>query len=223
MQTEEKLSFKERLADFVQKKQRLFFIATMVCAVALIGIIVGVIIHNAFVNKAFITLDAYTSRYEALRFDITDPEQEAAVTTLLDEITAFAKSHIGYAGARAYTIIATMQADRKNWADAESAWMAAAQAAGSKTYLKPVALYNAAVAAEEQNKPEQAIDLYTQILSYAHSFPAVARAAFAVGRLNEARNNTDAAIQAYQNIIENYTNETVWVNLAHNRLIALGQ
>lgn len=223
MQTEEKLSFREKLTDFLQKKRKLFFIGIITLVVALIGVVTGVIIHNALTNKAFVTLDAYTTRYEELRFDITDPEKEADVNALINEITIFVKSHSGYVGARAYSIIANIHTDRKSWADAESAWIASAQAAGAKSYFTPIALYNAAVAAEEQSNADRAIDLYTQSLSYSSSFPAAARAGFALGRLNEARNNTDAAIQAYQNLVDNYSGESVWVNLAHNRLIALGK
>lgn len=223
MQTEENLSFKEKVAGFLQKKQKVFFICVITAAVVLIGFIVGVNIGNVLTNKAFTTLDTYNTRYEALRFDITDPEKEAEVSALIDDINGFAKSHSDYAGARAYNIVANIHADLKNWALAESSWIASAKAAGAKSYFTPLALYNAAVAAEEQGNTERAIDLYKQSLLYSSSFPAAARATFALGRLNEAISNTQEAIQAYQNLIENYANESVWVNLAHNRIIALGR
>jgi hypothetical protein len=52
-------------------------------------------------------------------------------------------------------------------------------------------------------------------------FPAAAHAQFAIGRLEESRGNTDAALGAYRKLIENWPEESDWVNLAHSRVISL--
>jgi tetratricopeptide (TPR) repeat protein len=84
-----------------------------------------------------------------------------------------------------------------------------------------VSLFNAAAAAEEQGNLEAAIELYRQTLNYADIFPAAPRAQFAVGRLWEAQQNKEAAIEAYRGLIDKWPAETVWTGLANSRIIAL--
>jgi tetratricopeptide (TPR) repeat protein len=110
--------------------------------------------------------------------------------------------------------------DQKNWVAAEEKWLKAAEAA-PKSYLAPIAVYNAAVAAEEQGNVESAIAFYSRAAGFGDSFPAAARAQFSVGRLEESRNNKDSAVEAYRNLLAKWPNEPVWPNLAQNRLLVL--
>ncbi|MDR0877721.1 MAG: tetratricopeptide repeat protein, partial [Treponema sp.] len=127
----------------------------------------------------------------------------------------------GYSSGRAWSIIAGIYADKKDWAEAETAWTNAA-VASAKTYLAPVSFFNAAAAAEEQGKTPEAIELYTKSLAQNTGFPAAARAQFSVGRLEESQNNPEAALTAYQAVVSGWPNDGVWTNLAHSRIIVLG-
>jgi tetratricopeptide (TPR) repeat protein len=138
----------------------------------------------------------------------------------LAEITEFENHNSGLAAARAYSISANIYTDQKNWRLAEEKWLKAAEAA-PKSYLAPIAIYNAAVAAEEQENIETAIAYYSRAAGYGDSFPASARAQFSVGRLEESRSNRDSAIAAYRNLLAKWPNEPVWPNLAQNRLLVL--
>jgi tetratricopeptide (TPR) repeat protein len=146
--------------------------------------------------------------------------QQMALFSLLDELQAFQRSNSGYAAARAYAISASIYTDQANWISAENAWLNAAKAA-AKTYFAPVAYFNAAVAAEEQNNITRAIELYTKALEFSDIFPAAPRAQFSIGRLYETQANLVDALFAYQILVNNWPGDQVWVSLANSRILFL--
>ncbi|MDR3171831.1 MAG: tetratricopeptide repeat protein [Treponema sp.] len=210
----------DKINNFIQKNRRSLITGMISLAVLLVGCIVGLSIRDALQSKAISQVEDFTRRYEVLRIDLNDPAKETDATALVDELSAFASKHSGYAGARSYTMLASIYADKKNWEAAEQAWTNAARV-GTKTYLAPVSLFNAAVAAEEQGNISGAIALYGESVALGNVFPAAPRAQFAIGRLQEAQNNKEAAIEAYRAIINNWPNDTAWTNLAQNRIISL--
>jgi tetratricopeptide (TPR) repeat protein len=210
----------EMLAGFIQKNRRRIIVGFVTLAVLVGGVIGGYSIRDHIRTRGISQVEVFNERYEALRFDINESAKAEEITALLAELETFAAKQSGYPGARAYIIIANIRGDQKNWTEAEQAWTRAANK-GTNTYLAPVALFNAAVAAEEQGNLENAIDLYRQTIDYADMFPAAARALFSVGRLWEARQDKDAAISAYQELIDKWPGETAWTSLANSRIIAL--
>jgi tetratricopeptide (TPR) repeat protein len=140
----------------------------------------------------------------------------------LEELGGFAKKNSGLAAAKAYSLSATIYDSQKKWELAEKAWAGAA-AAAKKSYLAPAALYNAAVAAEEQGNDESAIGYYKKALEFGNSFIGAARAQFSVGRLEESKNNRDAALEAYRNLVSKWPSDPIWANLAHSRIIKLSE
>ena len=52
-------------------------------------------------------------------------------------------------------------------------------------------------------------------------FPEAPHAQFAVGRLNEALNNRQGAIEAYRLVLANWPDVSIWASLARSRIIAL--
>ena len=215
----------DRINEFIQKHRKPIFITAVAVFLVLIICIVFISLLDVFREKAIVTVENLNSRYEVLRPEITgeesesDPENDALIAQLLEELESFAnKSLFGYARGRAWLIVGVMYSDMKDWEQAEKAWLAAAKAAG-KTHLVPVAYFNAGAAAEEQGKPEDAISCYAKCLSA--DFPASTRAQFAIGRLWESLNDDTAALEAYRSVISGWPHDSVWVNLAHSRIIAL--
>jgi tetratricopeptide (TPR) repeat protein len=213
----------DAIAGFIQKNRRIIIPVIIAALCVLVGLIAGFAIRDALEARAISQVEAFDERYETLRFDIADPARGEEVQTLLDDLEAFAKSPLrqGYPAARAYSMAASIQADLKKWTEAKEAWTAAARR-GAKTYLGPISLFNAAVAAEEEGSLEEAIGYYTEITgSYKSAFPSAARAQFSIGRLREEQQNRTAALEAYRAVIDNWPSETVWTNLANSKIIAL--
>jgi tetratricopeptide (TPR) repeat protein len=216
----ETVSFSDALVEFIRKNRKALIVTAIACAAILAGIAAGFGIRENMVSRNISQAEALVERYEELRFDINESEREADVQALLDDLDALAVKSGGFAGARSYSLIANIHADRKNWAEAEKAWVLAARK-GAKGYLAPVSWFNAAVAAEESGNVESAIAHYNEAIAFADSFPGASKAQFAVGRLEEGRGNREAALEAYRVLVERWPFDTIWANLANSRIIAL--
>jgi tetratricopeptide (TPR) repeat protein len=216
----ETVSFSDALVEFIRKNRKALIVAAIACAVILAGIAAGFSVRENMLSRGISRVEALAEQYEELRFDINESEKEADVQALLDDLNALASKSGGFAGVRSYFLIAGIHADRKNWAEAEKAWVLAAQK-GVKGYLAPVSWFNAAVAAEEAGDVESAIAHYNEAIAFADSFPGASKAQFAIGRLEEGRGNREAALEAYRVLIERWPFDTIWINLANSRLIAL--
>jgi tetratricopeptide (TPR) repeat protein len=221
MENSEKLSVAERINEFTQKNRKSIFISLGAIAALLIITAAVFSLTDLFRKKAISRAEEFNRRYEELRFSISEESSAEDVNALLEELISFAGRNSGYAGGRAWSIIAAIYADKKEWDESEKAWNSAARVA-AKTYLAPVAYFNAGVAAEEQGKPGEAITFYTRSVNHTEGgFPGAARAQFSIGRLQESLNDTAAALEAYRAVISGWPGDAVWTSLAHSRIIAL--
>jgi tetratricopeptide (TPR) repeat protein len=216
----ETVNINEAVNTFVQKNRKAIFVIAGFIVLAAAVFIAAVGITEVVRKKAIARVEELNRRYEALRFDINEESKEADVAELLQDLNGFAEKTSGYAGGRAWSIIGSIHADKKAWAEAENAYTHAAKAA-AKTYLAPVSYFNAAAAAEEQENFAAAIDLYTRCVANSAVFPAAARAQFAIGRLQEALENREAALEAYHGLVSGWPSDAVWTNLAWSRIIFL--
>ena len=222
---EGELTITQKLNEFMQKNRRKIFLGFLAIIVLLVGFIVTITVRDKMQSKALTRIDAFNSRYEELKPFIAGEDFEAAsrqadITALLDELAVFADKSFGFAAARAYCMSADIYWEQKKWAEAETAWLAAAKSAG-KSYLAPVSFFNAAVAADEQGNTDSAVTLYLRALNYGDGFPGAVRAQFSVGRLEESRGNKEAALQAYRNLVSKWPDDPIWANLAQSRIMVL--
>jgi tetratricopeptide (TPR) repeat protein len=214
-------SINEEINEFVQRNRKPIFVIIGLLLLSLVLFIVALSVTDVLRGKAISAVEDFNSRYEALRPDISEDYSAVDVEELLADIESFAgKTFYGYAGGKAYSIAGNIHSDRNEWQESEIAWAAAAKAA-KKTYLAPLAYFNAGAAAEEQGKTEEAIGYYASSLVYAADFPAAPRAQFAIGRLRESQGDNAAAIEAYRAVISGWTYDRVWASFAHSRIIAL--
>ncbi|MDR1868327.1 MAG: tetratricopeptide repeat protein [Treponema sp.] len=213
----EEVNVNEKINEFIQKNRKALLIILITGIVVIIGFVATVNIRDSLRSRAIEEVEAYERRFDSLR---VDTEKEAKREALLAEINNFAQSHAGYAGTRASLLSASMYADQKKWAEAQAAWETASQKAG-QSYLVAVALFNAAVAAEEQEDNEKALDLYTRSVAHPGGFPGASRAQFAIGRLYEMRSDREAALRTYRELVARWPNDSVWAPLAQNRIIFL--
>jgi tetratricopeptide (TPR) repeat protein len=214
-----------RLLDIIQKNRKRLFIVLVAAVVTLAGFIIGFSIRDKVRSNAIGQVVAFEQRYNALRYflsggDAESLEKISGIVVLLEEITGFQKGNSGIALARSYYLSGDIYADQGRWSEAETAWSEAARLA-KKTYLAPLSLFNAAVAAEEMGNTQDAIDFYTSALTSGDSFPAAAKAQFSVGRLEETRGNTAGAVAAYRTLLSKWPGDPYWANLAQSRLVVL--
>jgi tetratricopeptide (TPR) repeat protein len=215
-------SIGDGINEFVQKHRKSLFVLAGAILLVLILCIAALSVMDMLRARAISAVEEFGSRYETLRPSIAEEDSSDDVAKLVAEIEAFAKkkSTIGYAGGKAWSLAGNIYSEKKDWAAAETAWVSAAET-GKKTYLAPLAFFNAGAAAEEQGKTEKAIEYYTNSLASSIDFPDAPRAQFAIGRLREALHETETALEAYRAVISGWPYDRVWINLAHSRIIAL--
>ena len=206
--------------EFIQRHRKPIFISAGAILLSLIVFIAAISIMDMLRGQAISVVEEFGSRYEALLPSITEEYSAVDVEQLLAEIEAFARRNSGYAGGKAWSIMGSIYREKEDWPAAEAAWTSAASAA-KKTYLVPIAFFNAAAAAEERGKTEEAIGYYSSCLAAAADFSGAPRAQFAIGRLRESLGDTGAAIEAYRAVISDWPYDSVWSSLAHSRIIAL--
>ncbi|MDR0456054.1 MAG: tetratricopeptide repeat protein [Treponema sp.] len=228
----EKSAVGDGINEFIQKHRRPIFVSAAAALLLLVLCIAALSVMDILRARAISAVEEFGSRYEELRPSISEEYSANDVAELLAELEDFAKknsgniigavmgSSAGYAGGKAWSIIGSIYSEQKNWASAEAAWASSAQAA-KKTYLAPLAFFNAGAAAEEQGKTQEAIEYYTGSLASSADFPDAPRAQFAIGRLRESLHENAAAIEAYRAVISGWPYDRVWTSLAHNRIIAL--
>jgi tetratricopeptide (TPR) repeat protein len=216
----EEINLGDKINNFIQKNRKGIFICLGAAVLLVAGFIGSLAIRNMIREKALSQVEEYSRRYEELRFDIAEASRAEDVAALLAELGSFAAKKSGYPGARAWALVAGIHSDKKEWAESRQAWTNVAKAA-AKTYLEPVAFFNAARAAEEQGDVEAAISLYSECLARSDSFPQAAGAQFSIGRLEESRNNQEAALEAYRTVVSKWPANELWTSLAQTRLVVL--
>jgi tetratricopeptide (TPR) repeat protein len=210
----------EKLIEFIEKYRKVILVSIGVLAVAFIGLVIFISLNDVFQKKSIAEVEELSTRFEELRFSLDDNSKAADIDKLLTDLDIFAKNKNGYAGSRAWSIIAQIYSSRKDWQKSKDAWLSAAKT-GNKTYLAPISLFNAAVAAEEQNNLDEAIELLEKCISHPFEFPAAPRAQFAIGRLYEKQNNYAAAIEAYRTVLADWQDVPLWQHLARSRISAI--
>jgi len=148
---------------------------------------------------------------------------EGEIAELFADLRTFASRNSGYAGGRAWSMLGSLYGRMGEWAEAEAAWLAASGAT-RRFYMSPIALFNAAAAAEEQGgreNLERAMYHYAASISAPAGFFAAPRAQFSIGRILETLGDYPAAIQAYRDVIFGWPHDERWTNFAHSRIIAL--
>ncbi len=218
--TAEKTGLNERINDFVQKNRTPIFVSLGLIVLVIAGFIISISIIDAVRKNAISAVEELSERYDTLRPFVAEDPVNADLETLVNDLETFAKKTNGYSGGRAWAIIAAIHSERKEWGEAETAWAAAAQTA-KKTYLEPLAWFNAGASAEEQSKNDEALEYYANSLAANTVFPAAAQAQFSIGRLKESGGDKDGALEAYRTLISDRSYDTIWVNFAHSRIIAL--
>ena len=216
----QKIPFNEALVDFIQRRRKLIFASIAVIIFAFIGTVVFLIVNDNLRQNAILQVEDLNSRFDELIFFVDDEDRYEEIESLLADLVSFAENGRGFAQSKAWSLAAGIYAARLDWALTEEAWLNAARA-GQRTYLGPISLFNAATAAEEQGKFEEAISLLQQAINHRFEFPAAPRAQFSIGRLNEQLGNYSAALEAYRAVMISWPEITIWQQLAHNRIIAL--
>lgn len=217
------VSFSDRIVNFIQRNRKILAGILIVIFVALVGVGIGYTVLENSKKANIVKVADFERSYEEVRILQESSEKEEKINTLIKDLEKFAEQHTWwskYSGARAYMLLATIYVDRKEWPEAEKAWLKVATISPS-SYLAPVALYNAATAAEERGDYLKALELYTRCAKeYEKTFPLMPRVYFSIGRIQESQKNNSEALAAYEQLVEKWPNDN-WTKLARSRILML--
>ncbi|MDR0474984.1 MAG: tetratricopeptide repeat protein [Treponema sp.] len=210
----------DKIAFFLQKHRKPLLALGIIIIAGIVFSVAFFTIRGVLEKKAIAKVEDLERRIneQGILYDAIDSDSVAAMLEELNNFTASGFT-FGYAAARAYSLSADIYFTRSEWNKAEEAWVLASRKA-PKIYIAPIALFNAAVAAEEQGKLNEAIGYFKESLEFSVINPAAPRARFNIGRIHEQCNEIEKARDAYHELIEKNP-DSPWANLAHNRLIVL--
>lgn len=213
----EKKSLSENLGDFILRNLRVIFVF---CGVLLLGAVFAVVVisvNEKTIEKGLGKIDLISYELTNKSYDLSETEiaarQDKAVSSLSELV---GKS--GIVGVRANMLSAEIYYQKKDFENARSAWLAAAQK-GKNTYIAPIAFFNAASCSEELGNLDDAAAGYKSA-SEVKDFYEAAHALFSLGRVQEAKEDFVAAAASYQALVDK-SPEDSWAKLAKNRLVSL--
>jgi len=221
MQNEkEKMTVGDKMNDFVQKNRTGIFVIIGILVIGFLGIIAYFAISDSINKRDIAAFEELNQKFIDLNEQIEAGETNDEVEEFLSQLIEFGHKTRGFSGSKSLSLAAQIYTYRKEWQPAKELWLEAAMV-GTKTYLGPIALFQAAAVSEEMEEYEDAIDLYKQCIAHKFEFPAAPRAQVSIGRLYEKIEDYPAATEAYREVIIKWPQIDVWQNLARSRIIAI--
>jgi tetratricopeptide (TPR) repeat protein len=208
-----------KFAEFLRKYRVQVLVTFGLGLLAVLGVATYTIIADS-------TLKASTARLEKLDTDYTAyaSEQDAAKKAELGKaFSASADAVISrdkgrFAAQKALSYKAKMAEDQKDWTAAEKDWLDLASSSPD-SYLAPIALQGAAVAAEELGAADRATADYKKLIDkYSKASVGIPHAYWSLGRLAEQAKDYASALVSYQKIVAAWP-DSDWTKLATDRII----
>jgi TolA-binding protein len=205
---------------FLTKYRKPIVATIAVVAVAVVALVVVLTVRSNRAEAALTNVEGLQDEYDDW-LTLEEEEQADAYEGLSRQAAEVIETYPAtYAAARARIIDASALAELERWQDATDRYVEVADQFPD-TYLAPVSLMDAAVAAENGGDPERALELHQRIVDeYEDESAEVPRALFSIGRINEQRDEIADAAEAYRRLVEDYPASS-WTNLARNRIITL--
>jgi tetratricopeptide (TPR) repeat protein len=210
-----------RFGDFLRKNRVTVLVVFGVALAAVLGVAIVTAIAEAGLRASTARLEKMDADYAAYAGE-SDAAKKASLEKdfLASADAAIKKDGRKFAAQKAIMYKAKIEEAAKDWAAAEKDWLALA-AAAPDSYLAPIALQGAAVAAEELGADDRAIADYKKLIDkYGNDSVGIPHAHFALGRMAEKSKDYASAMASYQKIASSWPNSD-WTKLATDRIIFL--
>lgn len=215
-----KPTFLDHLTSFLTRHRKVLLIVLIVIAASVVTLFVGLSVASRRTEKSLVRVETLQSDFDAwVALDDTErPTKFEPLALEADDIaTTYPRS---YAAQRALYIKAGGLAELGRWNEAVGSYEELADRF-PESYLAPLALLRAAVAAENDGDTTTILAILNRILDdYGSENAIAARALFSVARIHETEDRIADAADAYNRLITDYPNSG-WTNLARDRIITL--
>ena len=213
----EEMTASKKLAAFIEKNKKAFIAVLVFLVCCLIGYIVFASVAESGKEKGLQALDEITFEMTDKSSDIEEAEIATRLSTAFEKASAYTKKG-GIVGARANMFCADVAFRDEKYEDSANYWKEAA-AKAKKTYIAPLAYFNAAVCYENLGNKDLAAENY-KLAADDEEFVMRAHAIFSYGRVLESKGDYAGAIAAYNDVNDKFASSS-WANLAKTRLISL--
>lgn len=217
--TEEKKGLAETISAFLSKYRVIivgFVVVLLLCAVLLAVVL---FLSDSKTDKGFAELDAISFSYSEIVKDATGEEKTQAEDKAIADALALAeKNKTNPVGMRSFIFAADVLFSKGSFEEAAKNYEKAG-AIKAKSYLSGIALYNAAIAYDELNNYDAAIENFDKAIKNT-SFIMKNKAMFQKGRILEAKGDFAAAYATYSELFDLNPADS-WAILGKSRMIAL--
>jgi len=194
--SEEKIISK--IASFISNFKNIILIALAALVVILVAVVVITTSANKKAEQSFIRV----AQYEESLDEMVSSEDNAVVSEYLANVEKEVKDK-SYPSVKSAYILGEYYAQKNEWAKAYDYFMKSYNL-NSNIYLSKLAVFNAAVAAEEKGDASTALTLYTQVSEDLES-PLASKALFNVARINLNNGNKDLAKVTLQQLVDKFS------------------
>jgi tetratricopeptide (TPR) repeat protein len=218
----EKLTFSDRTALFIQKYKIVLFVILAVAVIGLIGLLAYSLIQGGINNASARAMDDIREKYDAYTaLADGDAKKTDSEKAIFDAIDTLAKKYPSLIAAQeALMLRANMASTKEDYKTAQDYYFKA-YSTGKASFVAPFALKSAASMAENDNDLAKAIEYYGIIIKdYEDKMPGISFSYFNLGRLYEEQKNYSKANETFAKMAELFPIDS-WTNLARSRIIYL--
>jgi len=216
----EKLSFSDKTAQFIQKYKIVLIAIFAVAVIALVGLLAYTLIDGGVSNASAKAMDDIREKYDAYTAMANDDAKKAdSEKAIADAVGALVKKYPTRIAAQEALMLKGDLSNRKSdFKNAQDSYYQAF-AAGKKSFIAPFALRNAAVTSESAGDIDKAIEYYGIIIKdYKDKLPGLSLSYFNLGRLYEAKKDYVKAAATFTTMGDLFPIDN-WTNLAKSRII----
>ncbi len=217
-----------RVAVALQEKKRAIFIALITLVVVVAGALIAVKLSQGKSSQNILQWEALeTSLVDFESMDTEDESWDATHASLLqdtEELLANTKGK-GFADMNARMVQGRLYTMQEDWSSAAESFLSV-ETYHPKSYLAPVALFNAAASYEEAGEFNKASEMYQYIIDTQDGNPVadIVRAYFYLGRVAYQQGDTQEAADIWNMMITMYQSDLAaseWIKLAETILLTI--
>ncbi len=215
---DKKTKITDVISTFLHRHRRTLVVALAAVLIVVVGLFVYLEVRSSREESARLAAEEVQELYDEW-VEASEEQRPRLAEQLSDRVDTVVQDYSRfYAAQRSLVVRGEMHWELEEWARAADDFARAANGFGD-SYLTPIALFNAAAAAEEAGDVDRARQLLQQLVDQ-HTTAEVPRALFTLGRLAEQETNRDEALEYYNQLVQRHAGSN-WTNLARNRIIAL--
>ncbi len=215
----DRMNLADRLAVFLTQRRVLVIAALVIVVVVIVAAAVWTPVRSSMADKNARVAEEIDQLFSDWLY-AGDDQQSGLEEQFLSTASAAADGKAEYPAQRALFMRGQYYINKEMWPEASADFAALAERF-PRSYLAPVALFNAASTSEEAGDPAKASEFYTRLVEgYGDSSAEVAEALFNLGRLAEEGGDKEKAREYYNRLVADYDTSD-WKNIAKTRILLM--